>query len=112
MNPIIIKDRIVELMKEHGDNQVTLAKKIGISKSSVSKWFKDPGNCLRTGNLMAIAKLYNVNIQWLLGYEGEPKEPETPEHVSHRSRINDKLRKCSEAELAKIEAMIDLFLSK
>lgn len=112
MNPIIIKQRIRECMNEHEDNQADLAKKLGISRSSITKWFKDPDNGLHTGNLMAIANLYNVNIGWLLGIEGEPKEPETQEHITKRSKINDRLRNCSMEELDKISAMLNLMLDK
>lgn len=112
MNPIIIKGRIRQCMEEHGDNQADLARKLGISRSSITKWFKDPDNGLHTGNVMAIADLYGVNVGWLLGVEGEPKDPESPEHVSKRAKINDRLRNCSMEDLDKISAMIDLMLNK
>lgn len=108
----IIKERIQECMSEHNDNQANLAKKLSISRSSITKWFKDPANGLNVTNVIAISKLYNVNIGWLLGIEGEPKQVENQDHKSKRGKINDRLRNCTAEDLDKINTMIDLILGK
>lgn len=112
MDYSIIKDRIRQCMEEHGDNQADLARKLGINRSAITQWFKKPDKGLRTGNVMAIADLYGVNVEWLLDVEGKPKYPESPEHVSKRAKINDRLRNCSMEDLDKIETMINLFWGK
>lgn len=59
-------ERLKEIRRDHNDTQESLAKKLGFSTPSVSKWEQgtaDPN--LQT--LIKICRLYNVTSDYLLG---------------------------------------------
>lgn len=63
---IIVSERIHDLMKEEGLNQVQLAKKIGVKQNTVSAWVlgkKEP--CITS--LWLLADYFNVDIDYLVG---------------------------------------------
>lgn len=63
---ILISDRLRDLMKEEGLNQVRFAEKIGVKQNTVSAWLlgkKEP--CIT--NLWLIADYFNVDIDYLVG---------------------------------------------
>lgn len=63
-----IANRLVQLRKEHGLSQDALADKLGVSRQAISKW--ECGEAAPdTDNLIALAELYNVTLDSLLGYE-------------------------------------------
>ncbi len=63
---IIVAERIGELMKEEGLNQVQLAEKIGVKQNTVSSWVlkkKEPS----ISSLWALADYFGVDIDYLVG---------------------------------------------
>lgn len=63
---ILIAERIRELMKEEGLNQVKLADKIGVKQNTISAWLlekKEP--CITS--LWLLADYFNVSIDYLIG---------------------------------------------
>lgn len=61
-----IAQRLYELRRAHGISQEDLARKLGVSRQAVSKWEcgeSVPG----TDNLIALARLYGVELDALLG---------------------------------------------
>lgn len=63
-----IANRLVQLRKEHGFSQDALAEKLGVSRQAISKW--ECGEAAPdTDNLIALAELYDVTLDSLLGYE-------------------------------------------
>lgn len=63
-----IANRLVQLRKEHGYSQDALADKLGVSRQAISKW--ECGEAAPdTDNLIALAELYNVTLDSLLGYQ-------------------------------------------
>jgi len=62
---IEIANRLVELRKEKGYSQESLAAEIGISRQSVSKWERAESSP-DTDNLICLAKLYGVSLDELL----------------------------------------------
>lgn len=63
---IIVADRIKELMKEQGLNQVKLAQKIGVKQNTISSWLlnkKEPS----ITSLWLLADYFNVEIDYLVG---------------------------------------------
>ncbi len=63
---IIISERIIELMKEQGLNQVKLAEKIGVKQNTISAWLlkkKEP--CITS--LWLLADYFDVTIDYLVG---------------------------------------------
>ena len=76
---IEIANRLAELRKKHGYSQEELADKLGVSRQAVSKW-ECGESSPDTDNLIALAKVYNMSLDELLGNpvkkEEEPIEPE------------------------------------
>ncbi len=63
---ILVAERIRELMKEQGLNQVQLASKIGVKQNTVSAWLlkkKEP--CIHS--LWAIADYFQISVDYLIG---------------------------------------------
>lgn len=63
---ILIAERIRELMKEEGLNQLRLAEKIGVKQNTISAWLlekKEP--CITS--LWLLADYFNVSIDYLIG---------------------------------------------
>ena len=61
-------ERLKELRTEKGIGQVELAKNLGVSKGIISLWetgLREP----KLSNLIAIAKFFNVTIDYLAGIE-------------------------------------------
>ena len=66
MIKIIVAERLKELMKEKGLNQVALAEKIGLKQNTISAWLlkkKEP--CILS--LWLLADYFNVDIDYLVG---------------------------------------------
>lgn len=63
---IKVAERIRELMKEQGLNQVKLAEKIGVKQNTISAWLlkkKEP--CITS--LCLLADFFDVDIDYLVG---------------------------------------------
>lgn len=63
---IIVAERIRELMKEHGLNQVRLAEKVGLKQNTISAWLrgrKEP--CI--ASLWLLADFFDADIDYLVG---------------------------------------------
>lgn len=59
-------ERLKELRLEKGIGQIALAKELGVGKSVISLW--ETGQCEPTlGNLIKIAKFFEVSIDYLAG---------------------------------------------
>lgn len=63
---IIVIDRIKELMKEHGLNQVKLAEKVGVKQNTISAWLRNKKEPSIT-SLWLLADYFNVSIDYLVG---------------------------------------------
>lgn len=82
-------NRLAELRRSHGLSQEELAEKLGISRQAVSKWERAESSP-DTDNLIALAQLYGVTLDVLLGlkvpqrpgdgaeYEATPEEAAEP----------------------------------
>lgn len=71
---IKLADRLVALRKEKGYSQEVLAEKLGLSRQSVSKWERAEASP-DTDNLIALAQVYNMTLDELLGNgESAPKK--------------------------------------
>ena len=60
-----IANRLQKLRKERGYSQEELAQELGISRQAVSKWERAEASP-DTDNLICLAKLYNVSLDYLL----------------------------------------------
>ena len=62
-------NRLQQLRKENGYSQDALAEKLGLSRQAISKWERGESSP-DTDNLIALAELYHMTLDQLLG--GEP----------------------------------------
>ena len=61
-------ERLRELRKYAGIGQIALAEKLGVGKSIISLW--ELNKCEPTlSNLVAIARFFDVSLDWLAGLE-------------------------------------------
>lgn len=115
------KLRLQEYMDEHGYTQTDVANATGIPKSTLSKYLsgkQDP----KTSKIEAVAKTYNLDYAWLLGYdvpqeradidfllEGKPFVIETKNKTTQARLLTyaSKLGKLSDTDRTMIESMID-----
>ena len=68
----MLSQRIRELRVAQGYSQVTLAKRLGVSKQAVSNWENDniqPSIEM----LLRLAQLFSVSTDYLLGLTDEPR---------------------------------------
>lgn len=66
------KDRFALALNESGIKQIDLAKRIGISRSLITRYLKgefEPNN----KNILLIAKELNVSPTWLIGFDVDKK---------------------------------------
>lgn len=73
MERIRIGEQIAFLRREKGITQEELARHLGVSNQAVSKW-ESGQNCPDIQLLPEIARLFQVSVDQLLGYQGEKVE--------------------------------------
>lgn len=67
---VIVAERIKELMKEEGLNQVKLAERVGVKQNTISAWLlgkKEP--CITS--LWLLADYFGVDIDYLVGRKND-----------------------------------------
>lgn len=67
---IIFAERLRELMKEQGLNQVKLAERVGVKQNTVSAWLlkkKEPS----LTSLWLVADYFDVETDYLIGRKGD-----------------------------------------
>ena len=64
--------RLADLMKEHNISQPELAKEIGCSKSTISRFISGAKETLTHEQVLKIARLFNVSTDFLLGETNIP----------------------------------------
>ncbi|MFR3223435.1 MAG: helix-turn-helix domain-containing protein [Faecalibacterium sp.] len=64
--------RLADLMKEHNISQPELAKEIGCSKSTISRFISGAKRTLTHEQVLKIARLFNVSTDFLLGETNIP----------------------------------------
>ncbi len=85
---IKLADRLVELRKEHKLSQEALAEKLGLSRQAISKWERAEASP-DTDNLIALAELYGITLDQLLGNETVKSEPQ-PQPVKSEKLLTEK----------------------
>lgn len=66
-------NRLYELRKQHGYSQDELAEMLNVSRQAVSKWERSESSP-DTDNLIALARLYGVSLDELLGYTAQASD--------------------------------------
>lgn len=59
--------RLKKVMDEREVSQSALARAVGVSKSTISKYMNSPGKNHDAMTVLAIAKFLDVNSEWLYG---------------------------------------------
>ena len=80
-----IANRLLQLRKERGLSQEELADQLGISRQAVSKWDRAEASP-DTDNLICLAKLYNVSLDYLLQTEDSLEAIKT-EQIKEEAKI-------------------------
>lgn len=80
---ITTANRLYELRKQHGYSQDELAEMLNVSRQAVSKWERSESSP-DTDNLIALAKLYGISLDNLLGYT-----PQTSEACDNKGETAD-----------------------
>ena len=91
---IKLANRLVELRKANGLSQEALAEKLGLSRQSISKWERAEASP-DTDNLIALAEIYGLTLDQLLGnseIKEEPKSVEEPSE-SEKKELTEKQKK-------------------
>lgn len=101
--------RIKKCMEDNGDDKASLARKLNLSKSAVTRWFDGTHKTMRMDNLMEIADVYKANPLWLYG-DDVPKEIESQEHHEKRVQIESLLFKASNKDLDKLLAILKAYM--
>lgn len=89
---IKLADRLVELRKEHKLSQEALAEKLGLSRQSISKWERAEASP-DTDNLIALAEVYGITLDQLLGNDepkAEPQPQPKPQPQSVKKELSEK----------------------
>ena len=82
-----IGNRISELRKKYSYSQEYVASKLGVSRQAVSKWETDQ-TAPDTYNLIALAELFNVSVEYLaIGKVDEKSTVEDIHAVSNTRRV-------------------------
>lgn len=60
-------DRLIKLLEENNLNQRELAKKIGVTEVTVSRYINDEGRSPRVEIMTKIAEVLGVSVEYLMG---------------------------------------------
>ena len=71
-----IGNRIAQKRKERGLSQEALGEQLGVSRQAIYKWESDAA-LPEIEKLIALSRLFEVPVGWLLGVEDEPATHET-----------------------------------
>lgn len=77
---IEIANRLIKLRKENGYSQEQLADALNISRQAISKWERGEASP-DTDNLIELAKLYGVSVDYLLGLDLKEEKEDPIEEV-------------------------------
>lgn len=88
---IKLANRLVELRKQNKLSQEALAEKLGLSRQSISKWERAEASP-DTDNLIALAEVYGMSLDELLGNEVKEEKTETKPEAKEEKEDNKLLK--------------------
>ena len=103
--------RLKEARKASSLSLNDVASQLSINKSTLARWENGIINGLKLPHLKKLAGLYNVNEQWLFGYD-VPMRKETEEQQNYKKKILDLINRASPEDLKKIEGVLNVFIDK
>lgn len=80
----IASKRIKDLRIAHGYTMESLANIVGVSKSTVAKWENGYVSNMRQDKVAILSKIYNVSPAYIMGYDFDKKETESPKVLGIR----------------------------
>ncbi|MBD5149654.1 MAG: helix-turn-helix domain-containing protein [Oscillibacter sp.] len=105
-----IGQRVAQKRKERGLSQEALGETLGVSRQSVYKWESDSA-LPEIDKLIALSKLFNVTVGWLLGVE-EPASPgENREKTARPDGSENEPGELTETQLKMVEEIVDRYLA-
>lgn len=110
----ITKNRIQRMKDCRLEKGMTISEAalcVGVNHSTYSRWEAGVTNTMKFPHLLKLAQAYNVNPDWLWGYD-VPRSVETQEHKEKRDRISAILREIPDSDLDRVYQMIKLMLGK
>jgi len=93
--------RLKQVMDERKMKPAVLARMIGVDRSTISKYLNQPGKEHETNNVLSIARVLNVNSEWLYGHTDIIEESEKC------SMIANKYLSLAENTMAQQELIMD-----
>ena len=99
-------NRIRETREGKGLSQKQVAIEVGVKSPSVSNW--ESGKTTPTPeNYIAMARLFNVSVDYLLGRDDAPKPPAPPidPHTYYAKRFGPETQRIVDDLLARLQAM-------
>ena len=105
-----IGQRIAQKRKAQGLSQEALGETLGVSRQSVYKWESDSA-LPEIDKLIALSKLFDVTVGWLLGVE-EPAPPgESEEKTARQGSNKNEPGELTETQLKMVEEIVDRYLA-
>ena len=87
MNEVVA--RIVKILNDNGMTAKELTEKLGMNKSTITNW-KNNTTKPSIESIVAISRIFNVSVDWLLNGEGEKKaEKNTLKVIEKSLSFND-----------------------
>lgn len=93
---ITTANRLYELRKQHGYSQDELAEMLNVSRQAVSKWERSESSP-DTDNLIALARLYNVSLDELLGFNKTQNNAETADNTAQNDNSTADCDNCEQS---------------
>jgi transcriptional regulator with XRE-family HTH domain len=90
LNKIEFQKRLRILMEENNETIYTLAEKLNLSPATISRY--SSGMSPKITTIEVLARLYNINPVWLMGYNVE-------KHLKEETYTHDSLVKSDEKKL-------------
>ena len=82
------RNRIKELLNIYGDKQFEMAKKTGLSKSAITRYINGD-NVPNQESIDKIAKAYNVNPAWIMGYDIDMEKKSNKEIIKMLNMLTE-----------------------
>ena len=107
----IFRKRLKGLLKAHKMNYAEFSKKIGVCKSSIDRYISGESD-IPASRIVAIAKLFGVSVDWLLGLAEDikpakkPKEPPKAETMPVKPRTKKIIILTPEMDEEQLELLV------
>ena len=89
--PGTVRERIQDLLKERKMTQAALAKHIGCSESTVSRFLRGDTEKLGNEAIISAAQFLNVSTDFLLGQTDFPDTPQIIKHKNQSAELAEKI---------------------